>query len=35
MLQLATARAEGDAAVPAELVNYLARSREGKAARRQ
>jgi cyclic dehypoxanthinyl futalosine synthase len=35
MLQLATARAEGDATVPAELVNYLARSREGKAARRQ
>ncbi len=35
MLQLATARAEGDTTVPAELVNYPARSREGNAARRQ
>src|SRR5215213_4167482 len=33
MMELATARAEGDASVPEELMNYEARSREGKAAR--
>ncbi|MGC4080713.1 MAG: cyclic dehypoxanthinyl futalosine synthase [Vicinamibacterales bacterium] len=33
MLELATARAEGDDSVPAELVNYPARSRAGKALR--
>src|SRR5437763_9916635 len=35
MLELATARAEGDASVPAELRQYPARSRAGKAARLQ
>jgi cyclic dehypoxanthinyl futalosine synthase len=35
MLELATARAEGDLSVPAELTNYAARSRAGKAARQQ
>jgi hypothetical protein len=35
MLELATARAAGDVSVPAELSNYAARSREGKASRRQ
>jgi cyclic dehypoxanthinyl futalosine synthase len=33
MLELATARAEGDDSVPAELMNYPARSRAGKALR--
>jgi cyclic dehypoxanthinyl futalosine synthase len=33
MLALATARAEGDASVPAELKNYEARSRRGKKLR--
>jgi cyclic dehypoxanthinyl futalosine synthase len=33
MLELATARAEGDAPVPAELVNYPARSAAGKRQR--
>ena len=35
MMELATARADGDTSVPAELVNYAARSRQGKAARRR
>jgi hypothetical protein len=35
MLELATSRAPGDVAVPAELSNYAARSRAGKAARQQ
>ncbi len=35
MLELATARAAGDTSVPAELVNYEARSNAGKAARRR
>jgi len=33
MLELATARAEGDTSVPVELANYPARSRAGKEAR--
>jgi hypothetical protein len=33
MLELATARAEGDVSVPAELANYEARSRAGKQLR--
>ena len=33
MMALATAKAEGEAGVPAELLQYPARSREGKAAR--
>jgi cyclic dehypoxanthinyl futalosine synthase len=33
MLALATARAEGDVSVPAELKNYPARSRQGKQLR--
>src|SRR5260221_7093275 len=33
MLELATARADGDASVPEELRNYPARSREGKRVR--
>ena len=33
MLELATAREEGDAHVPEELVNYEARSRGGKQLR--
>lgn len=33
MLELATARADGDDSVPAELMNYPARSRAGKALR--
>lgn len=33
MLELATARADGDDSVPAELLNYPARSRAGKALR--
>jgi len=33
MLELATARAEGDTSVPAELHLYPARSRAGKSAR--
>jgi cyclic dehypoxanthinyl futalosine synthase len=33
MLELATARAEGDTSTPAELVNYAARSASGKRAR--
>src|SRR5947208_12379949 len=33
MLELATARAEGDTTVPEELVNYRARSRHGKQLR--
>lgn len=33
MLELATARTEGDDSVPAELMNYPARSRAGKALR--
>jgi len=33
MLELATARADGDVSVPAELVNYPARSRRGKRLR--
>ena len=35
MLELATARASGDTSLPLELVNYEARSKAGKAARRQ
>ena len=35
MLSLAKARAEGDSSVPAELVNYAARSRAGRQARGQ
>jgi hypothetical protein len=35
MLELATARVDGDAAVPDELRNYPARSRAGKALRLQ
>jgi len=35
MLSLAKARAEGDTSMPAELVNYAARSRAGKEARKQ
>ncbi len=35
MLALASARQEGDTSVPAELLNYEARSRTGKAARGQ
>jgi hypothetical protein len=35
MLSLARAREEGDTSIPAELVNYAARSRTGKAARGQ
>lgn len=35
MLSLATARAEGDASVPAELANYEARSRAGREARKR
>ncbi len=35
MLELAAARAAGDTSVPAELVNYEARSNAGKAARRR
>jgi hypothetical protein len=35
MLTLATARAEGDTSVPAELINYEARSRAGKEARKR
>ena len=34
MTALATAKADGEAGVPAELLNYPARSREGRAARR-
>src|SRR4026209_2110614 len=34
MLELAVARTDGDMSMPAELVNYAARSRQGKAARR-
>jgi hypothetical protein len=34
-LELATARAEGDTSVPAELVNYPARSAAGKRQRSQ
>jgi cyclic dehypoxanthinyl futalosine synthase len=33
MLELATARAEGDTSVPEELMNYPARSRSGKQLR--
>jgi hypothetical protein len=33
MLELATARAEGDDSVPAELFNYPARSAAGKRQR--
>ena len=33
MLELATARADGDTSVPEELRNYPARSRQGKALR--
>jgi cyclic dehypoxanthinyl futalosine synthase len=33
MMELATARADGDMSMPSELVNYAARSRQGKAAR--
>ena len=33
MLELATARTEGDSSIPAELVNYAARSRQARAAR--
>jgi cyclic dehypoxanthinyl futalosine synthase len=33
MLELATARADGDASMPAELINYEARSRAGKQLR--
>jgi hypothetical protein len=33
MLELATARADGDAHLPDELVNYAARSRAGKQLR--
>ncbi len=35
MLELATARTDGETSVPAELANYPARSRAGKAARPQ
>ena len=35
MLSLARARADGDTSVPAELVNYAARSRVSKQARGQ
>jgi hypothetical protein len=35
MLSLAQARAEGDLHVPAELLNYEARSRAGREARQQ
>jgi len=35
MMELATARADGDMSMPPELANYAARSREGKAARRR
>ena len=30
MMELATARADGDMSMPSELVNYAARSREGR-----
>jgi hypothetical protein len=33
LLELATARAEGDSSVPAELANYPARSAAGKRQR--
>jgi len=33
MLELATAREDGDESVPAELMNYPARSRSGKQLR--
>jgi hypothetical protein len=33
MLELATARAEGDVSIPDELANYPARSRAGKQLR--
>jgi hypothetical protein len=33
MLELATARGDGDDSVPAELMNYPARSRAGKKLR--
>jgi hypothetical protein len=33
MMELATARADGDTSVPDELVNYPARSRGGKQLR--
>ena len=33
MLELATARADGDTSVPDELLNYPARSRSGKQLR--
>jgi hypothetical protein len=33
MLELATARADGDVSVPDELLNYPARSRTGKQLR--
>jgi hypothetical protein len=33
MLELATARADGDTSVPEELANYPARSRAGKQLR--
>jgi hypothetical protein len=33
MTTLATAREDGEAGIPAELLNYPARSRAGKAAR--
>jgi cyclic dehypoxanthinyl futalosine synthase len=35
MLELSTARREGDNHVPEELLNYAARSRSGKSARLQ
>jgi hypothetical protein len=35
MLHLATARADGDTSLPEELVNYPARSKQGKASRGQ
>jgi hypothetical protein len=35
MLSLARARAEGDTHVPAELLNYEARTRAGRASRGQ
>ena len=35
MLELSTARAAGDTSVPAELVNYAARSAAGKKQRSQ
>jgi hypothetical protein len=35
MLELATARADGDTSVPAELPNYPARSAAGKRQRRR